>query len=120
MLKINDEDWELPQIGKSPKIGYEYEYTTKEVISGKIYRVPIGRRFTASISYAFLSDEQASVLLAMATGGAQHVEITTPFDTFDGNAFIEISSTPTRFKDNNNNETWTDWRVNITGSDLIS
>lgn len=118
MIIINNEDWELPQIGKEPEIGYEYEYITKTVISGKVHRVYRGRRFFANISYAFLDETRAADLLSLVKSDV-NVSIRTPFDTFSGAAQIEITKMPTRFEKAGVYDTWTEWKISIVGVNLI-
>lgn len=118
MFLINNENWELPQIGKTPKIGYEYEYITKTALSGKTYRTYIGRRFVASISYAFLTAEQIEKIMEYAKSVVD-IEIRTPIDTFEGKAQITITNMPSRFDTSETSDTWTGWTIDITGESII-
>lgn len=118
MILINNEDWELDTIGKTPQIGYDYEYITKTVINGKIHRIYRGRRFFANITYGILTAEQVTKLLNLIKSDVT-VKIRTPIDIFEGAAQIEITKMPSRFNKSNTADTWTEWKISITGVNLI-
>ena len=126
MLKIEGIDFELPQIGKTPKMGYADEYVEKTMISGKIRRIYTGKRFYATFSYAFLTAAQAaqvnSLLADQRQNGSVNVQINSPYGTYSGAAILEVASDQTRFSiDPNTGEcVWVDWQMSIKGVDYAS
>lgn len=118
MILINNTNWELDTIGKTPEIGYDYEYITKTAISGKIHRIYKGRRIYANISYATLTPTQAQNLLSLIDSNVT-VKIRTPFDIFEGAAQIKITKMPSRFDKSNTADTWTEWKISIVGVDYV-
>lgn len=123
MLKIESVDFELPQMGREPTMGYSDEYIEKTMISGKIRRIYKGKRFYATFSYAFLTDEQISavneLLATQRQNGFLNVEISTPYGEYAGGAIIELNSDQSRFK--YDNETgkyvWTNWSLSLKAVD---
>ena len=119
MLKIEGIDMEFPQMGKEPKVGYSEEYIEKNMISGNIRRIYKGKRLYATFTYAFLTDEQRSIisqlLSTQATQGYVNVEISNPFGTFDGEALIELNNDQSRFcySEILNDYVWTNFTLNI-------
>ena len=119
MFKIEDIDMEFPQMGKEPKVGYSEEYIEKNMISGNIRRIYKGKRLYATFTYAFLTDEQRSIisqlLSTQATQGYVNVEISNPFGTFDGEALIELNNDQSRFcySEILNDYVWTNFTLNI-------
>jgi hypothetical protein len=126
MLMLNNADWELPQIGKEPTVGYEDEYVEKTMISGKIRRIYKGRRFYGNFSYAFLTtaqrDDLQTLLLLQRTNGYIDVKISTPYGSFEGQAIIDVDASQTRFRyDTETGEyVWTNWRMSIKAVDYDS
>lgn len=117
MFKINGEDWELPVMGKTPTIGYEYTYTSKTTLDGKIHRKYVGRRFNATFSYAILTDAQVAKIKSWAeSNDGVSVEISTPIDIFTGKAYLTILNAPQRFKP----DTWTAWQLQLTGAEVVT
>ena len=123
MLKINNIDIELPQMGREPTMGYADEYVEKTMISGKIRRIYKGRRFYANFSYAFLTAEQRatvnSLLAAQRQNGYLTVQISSPFGTYNGQAIIELGQEQTRFKydETTGDYVWTNWTLTLKGVD---
>lgn len=123
MLKINNIDMELPQMGREPTMGYADEYIEKNMISGKIRRIYKGRRFYANFSYAFLTAEQRatvnSLLAAQRQNGFLNVQISTPYGTYSGQAIIEVGQEQTRFKydEDAGDYVWINWTLTLKGVD---
>ena len=123
MLKINNIDMELPQMGREPTMGYADEYVEKTMISGKIRRIYKGRRFYANFSYAFLTAEQRttvnSLLAAQRQNGYLDVQISSPFGSYNGQAIIELGQEQTRFaySDVLGEYVWTNWDLTLKGVD---
>lgn len=123
MLKIEGVDFELPQIGREPKFGYSDEYVEKTMISGKIRRIYKGKRFYATFSYAFLTEEQIfeinELLATQRQNGFLSVEISTPYGEYSGDAIIEVNNDQTRYKYNSDTGTyvWTNWSMSIKAVD---
>lgn len=123
MLKINNIDMELPQIGKEPKMGYSDEYVEKTMISGKIRRIYKGKRFNARFSYAFLTESQRatlnSLLAAQRQNGYLTVQIDSPFGSYSGQAIIDLGNQQTRFSYNadTGEYVWTNWTLSLKGVD---
>lgn len=126
MLKIENIDFELPQIGKEPKIGYVDEYIEKTMLSGKIRRIYKGKRFYATFSYAFLTEEQIanlnSILSAQRQNGYVTVHINSPYGNYAGSAILEVGSDQTRFSiDKKTGECmWINWQMSVKGVDYAS
>lgn len=125
MLKIEGIDFELPQIGREPKIGYSDEYTEKTMISGKIRRIyKEGKRLYATFSYAFLTDEQVSaineLLETQRKNGYLNVEISTAYGEYTGGAIIELNNDQTRYKYDSiaKKYVWTNWSLSLKAVDL--
>lgn len=121
MLFINSVNFELPQMGKEPKVGFEDEYVEKKMISGMIKRIYTGRRFKASFSYAFLTDGQRKTLYNFLSNqrerGYVDVVVSTPDITYSGQAILELNGELTRFKyDSDSGEyVWTNWQMSLKG-----
>ena len=121
MLKINNIDMELPQIGKEPKMGYAEEYVEKTMLSGKIRRIYRGKRFYATFSYAYLTSEQRTIiqqlLAAQEQSGYVTVQISSPYGTFSGQAIMELNQQQTRFaySDVLGDYVWVDWQITVKG-----
>lgn len=119
MLKIEGINFEFPQMGREPKMGYSDEYVEKTMISGKVVRIYKGKRFYASFSYAFLTDEQISAMReALATQRQQgylNVEIDSPFGSFVGGAIVELGNEQSRFKydSESGKYIWTNWQLSL-------
>lgn len=119
MLKIEGVDFELPQMGREPSMGYSDEYTEKTMISGKIRRIYKGKRLYATFSYAFLTDEQISamdeLLSTQRQNGYLNVEISTPYGEYTGGAIIELNSDQTRYKydSTTGKYVWTNWSLSL-------
>lgn len=119
MFEVEGIDLEYPQIGKEPKIGYEDVAKEYTMISGKIRKIFQGRRFKANFTYAFLTSEQRGQLLdlinSQKTKGFLTVKIKTAFGEFNGDAFLTIDGTQTRFSYSKilNDYVWTNWSVSI-------
>ena len=126
MLNIEGINFDLPQIGREPKMGYSDEFIEKVMISGKIRRIFKGKRFYATFSYAFLTDEQIlifnSLLDQQRQQGYLNVEIDTAFGSYKGSAIVELNGDQTRFK--YDRETgkylWINWQLSIKGVDYGS
>lgn len=123
MLKINNIDMELPQMGREPTMGYADEYVEKTMISGKIRRIYKGRRFYANFSYAYLTAEQKatlnSLLVAQRQNGYLTVQISSPFGSYSGQAIIELGQEQTRFKysETLQDYVWVNWQLTLKGVD---
>lgn len=121
MLKINNIDMELPQMGKEPKMGYAEEYVEKTMLSGKIRRIYRGKRFYATFSYAYLTSEQRTIiqqlLAAQEQSGYVTVQISSPYGTFSGQAIMELNQQQTRFaySDVLKDYVWVDWQITVKG-----
>lgn len=121
MLKINNIDMELPQIGKEPTMGYSDEFIEKTMISGKIRRIYKGKRFYATFSYAFLTAEQIetlnTLLSAQRQNGYLNVGISSPFGNYNGQAIIELNNNQTRFKydEDLQDYVWINWTLTVKG-----
>lgn len=121
MLKINNVDLELPQIGKEPTMGYEDEYVEKTMISGRIRRIYKGRRFYANFSYAFLTAEQRNtintLLAAQQQNGYLNVQIDSPYGSYNGQAVMELNSDQARFcySDVLQDYVWINWELELKG-----
>lgn len=121
MLKINNIDMELPQMGKEPQMGYAEEYVEKTMLSGKIRRIYRGKRFYATFSYAYLTSEQRTIiqqlLAAQEQSGYVTVQISSPYGTFSGQAIMEINQQQTRFaySDVLSDYVWVDWQMTVKG-----
>ena len=123
MFEINGENWELPQSGREPTMGYSDEYIEKTMISGKIRRIYKGRRFYASFHYPFLSDAQKSAYEALfATqrrNGSLSVEIDSPYGSWSGQAILDGNNNQRRFTADpmTGERKWLDWNITITAVD---
>lgn len=123
MFTINGQDWELPQSGHEPTMGYSDEYIEKTMISGKIRRIYCGRRFYAHFSYPFLSDSQMTSLEALyATqrrDGSLTVEIDSPYGSWRGAAILDGNNNQRRFTSDptTGERKWLDWNISITAVD---
>lgn len=119
MLKVENIDLEFPQIGKEPRMGYAEEYVEKVMISGLIKRIYRGKRFYATFSYAFLTQNQIDtikqLLQAQTQRGYLNVEISSPFGNYKGQALLELNQDQARFKyDTNIKEyVWTNWQITV-------
>lgn len=126
MLKINNIDMELPQMGKEPQMGYAEEYVEKTMLSGKIRRTYRGKRFYATFSYAYLTSEQRTIiqqlLAAQEQSGYVTVQISSPYGTFSGQAIMELNQQQTRFaySDVLNDYVWVDWQITVKGVEYAS
>lgn len=125
MLIIQGIDFNLPQINKEPKMGYEQEYIEKKMVSGKIRRIHKGKRFVATFSFAFLTGDQKASLQGVMEHQRIHgyvtAQIQTPFGSFNGNVNVELGSEQTRFKYDKTAQdyVWTDWQIVLRGTDLV-
>ena len=121
MLKINNIDMELPQMGKEPQMGYAEEYVEKTMLSGKIRRIYRGKRFYATFSYAYLTSEQRTtiqqLLAAQEQSGYVTVQISSPYGTFSGQAIMELNQQQTRFAYSEvlGDYVWVDWQITVKG-----
>lgn len=121
MLKINNIDMELPQMGKEPQMGYAEEYVEKTMLSGKIRRIYRGKRFYATFSYAYLTSEQRTIiqqlLAAQEQSGYVTVQISSPYGTFSGQAIMELNQQQTRFAYSEvlGDYVWVDWQITVKG-----
>ena len=121
MLKINNIDMELPQMGKEPQMGYAEEYVEKTMLSGKIRRIYRGKRFYATFSYAYLTSEQRTIiqqlLAAQEQSGYVTVQISSPYGTFSGQAIMELNQQQTRFAYSEvlSDYVWVDWQMTVKG-----
>lgn len=126
MLKINGVNFELPQIGREPKMGYSYEYIEKTMISGKIRRIYKGKRFYSTFSYAFLTEEQISqldeLLATQKQTGYLNVDISTPFGDYSGSMILELSNEQTRYKysPETGGYIWTNWSLSLKAVDYAN
>ena len=121
MLKINNIDMELPQMGKEPQMGYAEEYVEKTMLSGKIRRIYRGKRFYATFSYAYLTSEQRTIiqqlLAAQEQSGYVTVQISSPYGTFSGQAIMELNQQQTRFAYSEvlKDYVWVNWQITVKG-----
>lgn len=126
MLKINNIDMELPQMGKEPQMGYAEEYVEKTMLSGKIRRIYRGKRFYATFSYAYLTSEQRTIiqqlLAAQEQSGYVTVQISSPYGTFSGQAIMELNQQQTRFAYSEvlSDYVWVDWQITVKGVEYAS
>lgn len=122
MLKIENVDFELPQIGKEPKMGYSDEYIEKTMMSGLIKRIYKGKRFYATFSYAYLLDEERAsinrILATQRTNGYINVVIDSPFGQYSGQAILELNNEQTRFCYSAvlGQYVWTNWSITLKGA----
>ena len=123
MFTINGNDWELPQSGHEPTMGYSDEYIEKTMISGKIRRIYKGRRFYANFYYPFLSDAQMTAFENLFTvqrrDGYLVVAIDSPYGTWRGNVLIDGNNNQRRFTTDptTRERRWLDWQLSITAVD---
>ena len=123
MFTINGENWELPQSGKEPTMGYSDEYIEKTMISGKIRRIYKGRRFYASFYFPFLSDAQKASFEALLTtqrrAGSLSIEIDAPYGSWSGEAILDGNNNQRRFTSDptTGDRLWLDWNISITAVD---
>ena len=123
MFTINGQNWELPQSGKEPTMGYSDEYIEKTMISGKIRRIYRGRRFYANFYFPFLSDAQKTsfeaLLATQRQSGSLTVVIDSPYGTWRGEAILDGNNNQRRFTaDSTTGEhRWLDWNISITAVD---
>lgn len=119
MLTINGENWELPQIGKEPTMGYSDEYIEKTMISGKIRRIYKGRRFYAQFYYGYLTAEQRlnleNLLATQREQGYLAVNISNQYGSFSGEAIIDLNENQRSFDPKN--DTWLDWQISLKAVD---
>lgn len=121
MLTINNIDMELPQMGKEPQMGYAEEYVEKTMLSGKIRRIYRGKRFYATFSYAYLTNEQRTIiqqlLSAQEQSGYVTVQISSPYGMFSGQAIMELNQQQTRFaySDVLKDYVWVNWQITVKG-----
>lgn len=126
MLKINNIDMELPQMGREPTMGYAEEYVEKTMLSGKIRRIYRGKRFYATFSYAYLTSEQRTtvqqLLASQEQNGYVSVQISSPYGTFSGQAIMELNQQQTRFAYSEvlNDYVWVDWQITVKGVEYAS
>lgn len=126
MLKINNIDMELPQMGKEPQMGYAEEYVEKTMLSGKIRRIYRGKRFYATFSYAYLTSEQRTIiqqlLAAQEQSGYVTVQISSPYGTFSGQAIMELNQQQTRFaySDVLKDYVWVNWQITVKSVEYVS
>lgn len=126
MLKINNIDMELPQMGKEPQMGYAEEYVEKTMLSGKIRRIYRGKRFYATFSYAYLTSEQRTIIQQLLASQEQNgyvsVQISSPYGTFSGQAIMELNQQQTRFaySDVLKDYVWVDWQITVKGVEYAS
>lgn len=126
MLKINNIDMELPQMGKEPQMGYAEEYVEKTMLSGKIRRIYRGKRFYATFSYAYLTSEQRTIiqqlLAAQEQSGYVTAQISSPYGTFSGQAIMELNQQQTRFAYSEvlGDYVWVDWQITVKGVEYAS
>lgn len=126
MLKINNIDMELPQMGKEPQMGYAEEYVEKTMLSGKIRRIYRGKRFYATFSYAYLTSEQRTIiqqlLAAQEQSGYVTVQISSPYGTFSGQAIMELNQQQTRFAYSEvlGDYVWVNWQITVKGVEYAS
>ena len=126
MFTINGQNWELPQSGKEPTMGYSDEYIEKTMISGKIRRIYKGRRFFARFYYPFLSDTQKSAYEALFTtqrqNGSLTIEIDSPYGSWRGEAILDGNNNQRRFTADpiTGERRWLDWTLSITAVDYDS
>lgn len=126
MLKINNIDMELPQMGKEPQMGYAEEYVEKTMLSGKIRRIYRGKRFYATFSYAYLTSEQRTIiqqlLAAQEQSGYVTIQISSPYGTFSGQAIMELNQQQTRFAYSEvlGDYVWVNWQITVKSVEYAS
>ena len=122
MFKIENEDLEYPTLAPNSKVGYDNEFKTYEMVSGKIRRVYIGKRFNATIKYGYLTPQQVSkiadILAIQRTKGYVDIQIDTAFGTYTGGAFLSVGN-QSRFGKVNNQLVWTNYEITLVGADLV-
>lgn len=124
MLKLNNVDFELPTLCREPSCGYTLEYNEYKMISGRVRRVTKGRRFSATFSFAALTDEQLSslkaALNAMQADGHIYMEMETGVDTFKGEVLLTMNSEQTRFRYDSEKKqgVWVNWSFTAQSMDL--
>ena len=123
MIALNGVDFEINTMAANPKFGYVDEFREYPMLSGKIRRDIKGKRFSAEIAYGYLTDLQiASVydlLDAQKTAGYLTAEITMPGGTFEGNVFLSVNNSQSRYYIKDGVGCWTNWRIILTGVDLV-
>lgn len=125
MIKIEGYNMELPQIGKTPAMGYVEEFTEKKMLSGLVRRLYKGKRFNATISYAYLlQDERTRIeelLELQRSRGYLVAEISTPVGNYNGEVTIDLNSNQTRWSYSEilKDYVWTNWQLSIKGRRLV-
>jgi hypothetical protein len=123
MINLGGIDFELPTMAPNPTFNYEQVYVERTMISGKLKRIYKGKRFTMSIAYGYLTDQQISnlygLLNSQSINGFISASITTPDGNFTGNVMIDIDESQKRFTMKDGKGIWTNWVVNLTGVDLM-
>jgi hypothetical protein len=123
MINLGGIDFELNTLAPNPEFNYQQVYVERTMISGKIRRIYKGKRFTMSIAYGYLTDQQISNLYGLLSSQSQNgfisAAITTPDGSFTGNVMIDIDESQKRFKIVDGKGVWSNWVINLTGVDLL-
>lgn len=125
MIKIEGYDMELAQMGKTPTMGYVEEFNEKTMLSGLIRRLYRGKRFTATLSYDFLlQDERTRIeelMQLQRNRGYLSAEISTPFGDYIGEVTIDVNSSQTRwcYSEVLRDYVWINWQLVIKGRRLV-
>lgn len=125
MFTLNGVNFEFPQMGKEPKIGYTDEFVDKTMLSGRIRRIHRGRRFNAVITYAYLLETERvkldQIMDAQAQNGYVTVQLDTPKGTYTGAAIVSLNTAQTRFSYSNvlNDYVWTNWELTLSGMSYV-
>lgn len=124
MIKIENQNMELPQMGREPTMGYAEEYIEKTMISGLTRRISRGKRFYANLSYAYLLDSQraliSELLETQRIQGYLMAEISTPYGSYSGKVLLDLNQDQSRFSysDVLKDYVWTNWKLTIRGAGL--
>jgi hypothetical protein len=122
MINLGGIDFELPTLAPNPEFNWQEEYVERKMLSGKIRRVYKGRRFTMTLVYGYLTEQQASdlygLLASQQSNGYVAAAVTTPDGSFSGNVTIDVDESQKRFKIADGKGVWSNWVLTLSGTDL--
>ena len=123
MINLGGIDFELQTMAPEPTFNYEEVYVEKTMISGKLVRIYKGKRFTMSMAFVYLTDQQIINLYGLLSSQSQNgfitASITTPSGTFSGNVLIDVDESQKRFAIKEGKGIWSNWIVNVKGVNLL-
>jgi hypothetical protein len=122
VINLGGIDFELPTLAPNPSFNWVQEYVERQMLSGKMRRVYKGRRFSATLTYGYLTDQQVSDLYGLLSSQQQNgyvaASMTTPDGTFAGNVTIDVDESQKRFTLKDGKGVWSNWILTIKGVDL--